>query len=394
MRAFWMRPAVSLVLLLSLQAEALTPLTPLAPSIRRAAHRILIPGARVAMQESTGLEELPSLNFMPTVDGVLDLDISDSRRRVSARRRRLLRRRRANYVDSEGRTWRWGSSTTLRSRCIAECLGTFAILFFGTLVARLGFGGLTTALAWGLGVGSMVALYSTTSGAHFNPAVTLTVASSDSFPWRDVPAYLFSQYVGALLAALAAVSLVPLPMTAAAALPCASLAPEIGVTSLLVYACMAIGDGLASGRIARRVVPVLIGLVITSLNLAFMELSPGINPAMSAAPHIAAALRRGGAAALSRGIVAYTLGPLLGGIGGGFMWAMSSGRGHGAFKVFARLGRMMSPWYGEAWELLPPTETQGDTTRLEECRVGEGEGQQRSVVVLTRVLDTLKRERA
>ena len=332
------------------------------------------------MQESVDLS--PGLNFMPKVDGVIDLDISTWRRQMSARRRELLRRRRATYVDEEGRIWRWGSRTTLQIRCVAECLGTFGILLCGTLAARLGFSGLTVALAWGIAVGSGVAFYSSISGAHFNPAVTLTLAASDSFPWRDVPAYLGSQYLGAVLATLVAACLTPLPMlgAAAAALPCATLGAEAMVTSMLLYACLAVGDGLASGRIARRIMPALIGMVIASINVAFTELGAGINPAMSAAPRIVAALGGSGAATLSRGAVAYTLGPLLGGIAGGFMWAMSSGRGHGIFEVFANLGRMISPWYGEAWELLPSNEKAVSMPDGDDL---PAEGSESDVVVLT-----------
>jgi glycerol uptake facilitator-like aquaporin len=35
------------------------------------------------------------------------------------------------------------------------------------------------------------------SGAHFNPAVTLSVALQGSMAWREVPAYLLGQIIGA-----------------------------------------------------------------------------------------------------------------------------------------------------------------------------------------------------
>src|SRR5713226_5571687 len=37
------------------------------------------------------------------------------------------------------------------------------------------------------------------SGGHINPAVTLGLAVSGKFPWREVPGYLTAKVVGALM---------------------------------------------------------------------------------------------------------------------------------------------------------------------------------------------------
>src|SRR5258708_38496377 len=40
------------------------------------------------------------------------------------------------------------------------------------------------------------------SGGHINPAVTLALAMSGKFPWREVPGYMIAQLVGAILGAI------------------------------------------------------------------------------------------------------------------------------------------------------------------------------------------------
>jgi len=44
---------------------------------------------------------------------------------------------------------------------------------------------------------ALILTFGPVSGAHFNPAVTLSDASQGGLPWREVPAYLAAQIVGA-----------------------------------------------------------------------------------------------------------------------------------------------------------------------------------------------------
>lgn len=99
---------------------------------------------------------------------------------------------------------------------LAEVLGTFVLVFLGdSFVAYAVAGGnngflaglLGAGLFWGFAV--TLAIYSAgaVSGAHLNPAVTLSFAWRRGFPWSKVPGYIVSQLFGAFLAA-AAVSFV------------------------------------------------------------------------------------------------------------------------------------------------------------------------------------------
>ena len=94
-----------------------------------------------------------------------------------------------------------------------EVCGTFFLVLAGTAVvvsaalARPIAGAPNNSLAVGLTFGftlvALVAAFGCLSGAHFNPAVTLGLASARKFPWKDTIQYIIAQLVGAILAALA-----------------------------------------------------------------------------------------------------------------------------------------------------------------------------------------------
>jgi aquaporin Z len=89
----------------------------------------------------------------------------------------------------------------------AEFLGTFVLVFVGCGAAILDAGNkgidfLGVALAFGVAVMVMVYAVGAISGGHFNPAVTLGLAVARRFPWADVIAYVVTQVIAAIVAAL------------------------------------------------------------------------------------------------------------------------------------------------------------------------------------------------
>jgi len=88
----------------------------------------------------------------------------------------------------------------------AEMLGTFGLVFAGTgaiIIDQITGGSIThvgVALTFGMIVLVMIYTFGDISGAHLNPAVTIGFWASRLLPGREVPAYVVSQIIGALLA--------------------------------------------------------------------------------------------------------------------------------------------------------------------------------------------------
>lgn len=94
----------------------------------------------------------------------------------------------------------------LLRRCLAEGIGTFALVFAGTgaIVINDVAGGHVThvgiALTFGLVVMAMIYAVGDVSGAHINPAVTCGFWVARRLPGREVAPYVLSQCAGALTA--------------------------------------------------------------------------------------------------------------------------------------------------------------------------------------------------
>jgi glycerol uptake facilitator-like aquaporin len=58
---------------------------------------------------------------------------------------------------------------------------------------------LANTIATGGALVALIIAFGPISGAHFNPVVTLADASQGGLPWREVPAYIGAQIVGAFI---------------------------------------------------------------------------------------------------------------------------------------------------------------------------------------------------
>nr|XP_015224218.1 PREDICTED: aquaporin-10 [Lepisosteus oculatus]BEH82912.1 aquaporin-10 [Lepisosteus oculatus] len=96
----------------------------------------------------------------------------------------------------------------LLRQCLAELLGTYVMMMFGCgAVAQVTTSGekkgdfLSINLAFALGVTFAVHVSGGVSGAHLNPAVSLSLCVLGRHQWRRLPLYILSQVTGAFLAA-------------------------------------------------------------------------------------------------------------------------------------------------------------------------------------------------
>src|ERR1044071_2752029 len=110
---------------------------------------------------------------------------------------------------------------TLARRSAAEALGPAlllaAVVGSGIMGERLAAGNTAIALlANSLGTGfaliALIVAFAPRSGAHFNPAVTITLALRGDVAKRDVGCYVAAQFVGALLGVAAAHAMFDLPI--------------------------------------------------------------------------------------------------------------------------------------------------------------------------------------
>lgn len=102
---------------------------------------------------------------------------------------------------------------TMARRLVAEGLGTAFLLAVvigsGIMGESLADGNVAIALlgntiATGAGLVALILMFGTISGAHFNPAVTLSEAWQKNLPWSDVAPYIAVQIVGAFAGVAAA----------------------------------------------------------------------------------------------------------------------------------------------------------------------------------------------
>jgi glycerol uptake facilitator-like aquaporin len=112
------------------------------------------------------------------------------------------------------------SEFTLHRRLVAEALGSFFLLATvvgsGIMAERLfpestGLALLANTMATGAGLAALILTFAPISGAHFNPAVSLSAAFDGVLPASELPYYLMAQLCGAVAGVVVANLMFDLP---------------------------------------------------------------------------------------------------------------------------------------------------------------------------------------
>ncbi len=204
---------------------------------------------------------------------------------------------------------------------LAEMIGTALLILFGNgVVANVvlaktkgnGGGWIVITAGWAFAVTFAVYAVGRISGAHLNPAVTLSLASIGGFDWHLVPGYILAQILGAMIGA----TLVYLSYLAhwkptedqGAKLACFSTGPailnttaafvtEFIGTAVLIFGVLAFGrisSGATTGQEAWVAAvgtwfgPALVGLLVFAIGLSLGgPTGYAINPARDFGPRLA-----------------------------------------------------------------------------------------------------------
>ncbi len=244
------------------------------------------------------------------------------------------------------------SQNTLIGELVAEFLGTFVLISFGAGVVAMTMlfghglqgeivnGGFTNiTLCWGLAVTMGIYIAGKISGAHLNPAVTVTLAVFRGFSWSRVLPYCVAQTAGAFLAAglvfwnyhpaflkfdpgLEKSAGVFTTFPAFPELMSAGLLDQVIGTALLLLMIFAITD--ERNQPPANLQPLMVGLVVVAVGMAFGGLHGyAINPARDFGPRlftVVAGFKNNG---LTDGAPVWwvpVVGPLVGGLIGGAVY--------------------------------------------------------------------------
>jgi MIP family channel proteins len=203
--------------------------------------------------------------------------------------------------------------------CIAEFIGTFALIFVGIGAIRTaGHDVLAVALAHGLTIAAFVSATMHISGGQLNPAVTFGLVCGGHMTWADAIRYWIAQLLGGTAAALICLSLfgrdvvvTGTPQLATTLTPAQGILVEAILTFFLVF----VVHGTGVDERGRRVAGLAIGSTIT-LDILFGGPLTGaaMNPARVFGPAVAAMYWKAH--------YVYWIGPLLGGAAGGFVYSV------------------------------------------------------------------------
>ena len=179
---------------------------------------------------------------------------------------------------------------------IAECLGTFFLIFFGcgAVVVDGLFGGelgqTGISIVFGLVVMAVIYSFGNVSGAHINPAVTIAFCCAGRFDLRLVPSYVVMQLIGATSAALLLRWIFSETEILGLTLPNVDIFRALFVEIIISFVLMSVVLNLGGEQQEKKIMAgAAIGGVVTFAALVAGPITgASMNPARSLGPAIAA----------------------------------------------------------------------------------------------------------
>ncbi len=243
---------------------------------------------------------------------------------------------------------------------IAEFFGPMVLILFGcgrvAMVVLFGStpsipgevvkGGYTNiVIGWGLAVTMGIYVSGTISGAHLNPAVTLSLAATGRFPWHKCLHYIIAQFGGAFAGAALVFGVYyakwlgvdpALDHTTGIfstfpAVPgfLPGFFDQVVGTALLLGMILAVGDKFNAPPGA-NLAPLMVGLIVVAIGISFGGMyGYAINPARDLGPRLFAVVAGFKNNGLTDGTGAWlppVVGPLVGGLLGTFAYDFLIGR--------------------------------------------------------------------
>jgi len=204
---------------------------------------------------------------------------------------------------------------------LAEFIGTFTLVFIGCATVWVtttpGYAAGPIVPAFGHGLAIVFAAYSLghISGAHLNPAVTLSCAIYGAISWPKAVGYWITQILAGLVAALALSFIIPNQAANFGGFSFGTNTTFAGAVLmemiLTFFLCTAVLQGAVAGK-AGQFAGLAIGLTLTLSILGGGAITgASLNPARTLGPAIVASM--GGLSTALSQVPAYLIGTLLGG---------------------------------------------------------------------------------
>lgn len=184
------------------------------------------------------------------------------------------------------------NTSTLLKQVLAEFVGTYFLVFFGTGAVIVGslfpdtIGHLGISVAFGLVVLCMIYAVGSISGAHLNPAVSIAFLASGRMEVKPCIAFIVIQIIAAIVASYSLLILYPETTTMGETLPAGTVGQTFLMEFILSFFLMFVIINVATGSKEQGIIAgIAIGFAVLICALVGGPTSgASMNPARSIGP--------------------------------------------------------------------------------------------------------------